>query len=138
MKKTSLLPALVLFALGGGQAAWGQYTETDLGIQNPAIMVVDIIGPGVSPSNITYQGSGGSAGTFTGGTGVVGFDSGIILSTGSAAQAAGSTPVTSSVCNGLPGDSDLALLSGNPVTNLFDATSLSFDFIPTNGNITLR
>jgi len=96
------------------------------------------MGSGVSFSNVTYQGTGGSAGTFSGGIPIVGFNSGIILSTGSASGVGGSSGVTSSTCNNLTGDPDLALLSGNPVSDLYDATALSFDFTPSFNNITFQ
>jgi len=125
--------------LGGAHVALGQIVEKDLGIQNAAAaLVVPLMGPGISASNVTYQGLGSSAGSFTGGTSVVGFDSGIVLSTGSAAQVAGSAPATASTCNSLPGDPDLALLSGNSPADLYDSTVLSFDFIPSFGTITFK
>ena len=132
------LTALFFLTLLSGPKAWGQLVVNDLAANNPALLVLSLMGPGVSASNVTYQGVGSSAATFTGGVSVVGFNSGIILSTGSASAVVGNSPVTSSTCNNLPGDPDLALLSGNPVTNLHDASVLSFDFIPTFNNITFR
>ncbi len=135
---TSLLPVLALLALGGGGRAWGQIVEVDLGQQNPGILVSTLMGPGVSASNVTYQGVGASAGVFAGGASVLGINSGIILSTGSASGILGNAGVTSSTCNALPGDVNLAQLVGLPVTDLYDATVLSFDFIPTYNTISFQ
>src|SRR5947209_5895312 len=41
-----------------------------------------LVGSGVSISNVNYTGATQAAGTFSGGTGIVGFESGIILSSG--------------------------------------------------------
>src|SRR5438067_13051275 len=38
---------------------------------------------GVTISNASYTGANNAAGTFSGGTGIIGFDSGVVLSTGS-------------------------------------------------------
>jgi hypothetical protein len=96
------------------------------------------MGPGVSASNVTYQGIGSSSGVFAGGASVVGINSGIILSTGFASGVIGTAPLLSSTCNGLPGDPTLALLEGLPVTDLYDATVLSFDFIPAYNTISFQ
>ncbi len=129
---------LIFTVLFSSPKVYGQFAVTDLGSQNPAVLVVGLMGPGVSASGVTYQGSGSSAGNFTGGTTVVGFDSGLILSTGSASGVLGNSGVTSSTCNYFPGDSDLSAISGNPVTNIFDAAVLAFDFVPTYNTITFK
>jgi hypothetical protein len=95
-----------------------------------ASLVATLLGPGVSASNITYQGNNVSSGTFSGGTGIIGFESGIILSSGQANAVIGPNDGndTASFDNGLPGNAQLdALVPGNPT---FDATVLSFDFVP--------
>src|SRR5262249_48797923 len=65
-------------------------------------------------------------------------ESGIILSSGHAVDVVGPNKTTStgadtSVDNGLPGDTDLTALSG---TQTFNATTLSFDFIPQGSTLT--
>lgn len=132
------LQTLSLLVLFSSSMAWSQMTVGPLGSQNPAILVIPIVGVGVSASNVTYQGIGSSAATFSGGSPIVGFDSGIILSTGSATGVFGSAGVTSSTCNGLPGDTDMAALAGTAVTNVYDATVLSFDFIPTFSTVSFN
>ncbi len=127
---------LIFAALGlGSRAAAQSIVETDLGSQSPSILVQALLGTGVSYSNVTYQGVGTSAGTFTGGNGIIGFDSGIILSTGAAGGVTGS-PGSASTCNSTPGDSDLSALIGGQATN--DATVLSFDFVPAYGTLSLQ
>ncbi len=133
-----VLLVLVLFAFLGARAAWGQIVEVDLGAQPPSVLVTTLMGSGVSAFNITYQGNGSSSGIFAGAASMLGINSGIILSTGMAAGVEGSAGVTSSTCNGLPGDPDLALLEGLPVTDLYDATVLSFDFIPTYNTVSFQ
>src|SRR5689334_19184238 len=48
----------------------------------PDALANQILGAGVTISNVTVRGCPGGLGTFSGGTGIVGFDSGIILSSG--------------------------------------------------------
>src|SRR5689334_19220489 len=42
-----------------------------------------VAGSGVSVSNVSFTGTANAAGTFSGGTGVVGFESGVVLGSGS-------------------------------------------------------
>jgi len=111
---------------------------TDL--NNPTLTVADlantILGPGVVASNIKFTGAPIAAGTFTGGTNVIGFDSGIILSDGSANNVIG--PNCSSGITGIneqPGDTDLSNLIDD-VTN--DAAVLEFDFVPQASTLTFQ
>ncbi|AFV00962.1 hypothetical protein M5M_19175 [Simiduia agarivorans SA1 = DSM 21679] len=87
----------------------------------------NILGSGISISNVSYQGSATSSGTFTGGLASgLGFDTGVLLTTGAAQNAVGPNNETGKSTNfGGAGDSDLTALSGYS-TN--DATVLSFDF----------
>jgi hypothetical protein len=83
-----------------------------------------------------YAGAAIASGTFTGGNGILPFDSGVLLTSGSAAAAAGpNDSAGSSLNNGLAGDASLdALVSGNTL----DASVLEFDFIPTNNAISFQ
>jgi hypothetical protein len=100
-------------------------------------LAATIKGPGITVSNITFKGSGQTAGFFTGGMDAVGLDAGIILSTGLASCV---TALNSAVnCDShlsLPGDADLTALAGGVAT--YDATALEFDFVPTFSNVSLR
>jgi hypothetical protein len=113
--------------------ALGQIAETDLGTRSPSVLVETLLGSGVVFSDVTYLGTVGSAGTFTGGNGIIGFDSGIILSTGFAASVVGPNDVDVIVSNilGIAGDADLGAVT-------YDATVLSFDFIPTYDTISFQ
>jgi len=108
-------------------------TTTDLTQgATPASMVTALLGPGVTAENVTYNGAPLAAGTFIGGTGIVGFESGIVLSSGCISNLVGPNVSDSISCDlVLPGDPDLTLLSG---FTTFDATVLEFDFEPADPN----
>lgn len=87
-----------------------------------------LVGPGVTISNVTYTGANGASGYFTGGTSAgLGFDSGIVLTTGAAANLNGTTNTSDEIStdNGLGGNAFLTSMSGQQT---YDATTLSFDF----------
>jgi len=110
-------PGLVTTSLAAGR--------TPVDLVNSIAGFVGIGKPVVT--NVAYTGAGTAAGTFNGGTGVLGsFESGIILSTGNIASVSGPNTSDSRITNqGTPGDSDLNLLTGG-VTS--DASVLEFDF----------
>ncbi len=96
----------------------------------------NLVGAGISVSNVTYTGADVAAGTFSGGTGIIGFESGVILSSGDIANVVGpNTEDGISADNGTSGDPDLTELSGFP-TN--DAAILEFDFVPDGDAVTFR
>ncbi len=93
----------------------------------PADLVTALLGPGVVVSNVTFTGSNSAAGTFAGGTGIIGFEGGIMLSSGDIASAPG--PNTQDDVSGVNagfGDPDLDGLI--PGFTTFDACLLEFDF----------
>lgn len=100
----------------------------------PTQLAESLVGAGLEVSNVKFTGGTASTGAFTfANPGVIGFDHGIILSSGSAADVVGpnladwtSTDFT------LPGDNDLDTLSGYTT---FDAAVLEFDFIPTANQV---
>lgn len=113
-----------------------------------------LVGNAVTISNVTYTGGLRAAGTFSGGLPIVGFDSGIILGSGAVQTVSGDPPCSVGVegpntCNelggadgwenstdfGLPGDTDLTGLSGNPT---YDATILEFDFVPQYSSVQFK
>jgi hypothetical protein len=101
---------------------------------SPANLAAQLVGTGVTISNVTYTGSPVAAGTFHTESSIIGFTDGIILSTGSARSVIGpncSSSITTE--NGYPGDGDLSNLIGQNAT--FDAAILEFDFVPTNPTI---
>jgi hypothetical protein len=103
-----------------------------------AQLVQNLVGVGVKVSNISYTGAAVAAGTFTGGTSAVGFDSGIILSTGKAVDVAPPESFFASTDNGQPGDAQLAALAGVTLAETFDAAVLQFDFVPKGKTLTFN
>jgi gliding motility-associated-like protein len=106
----------------------------------PAQFVQNVlVGPGVTISNVTYNGHINARGTFTTGAMAtnIGFASGVILSSGSVFDAPGpnSSGSTSTALN-TGGDPQLAALI--PSYTVLDATVLEFDFIPLSDTIKFR
>jgi hypothetical protein len=103
----------------------GALTATDL--------AEALAGAGVTVSNATYVGAEEAAGAFSGGTGIIGFEEGIILGSGSAGNVVGPNTVDSvTTSHQSAGDLDLDALSGF-VTQ--DASVLEFDFVPDSDQI---
>src|SRR2546426_7650260 len=71
--------------------AHADITTTDLTSEGltPIDLANTLVGEGITISNVTYTGDNTAAGTFSGGTGIIGFESGIILSSGKVADVAG-------------------------------------------------
>ncbi len=108
-------------------------TPTD----NTNTLANTILGSGVTISNTTYTGAPVASGVFANGNSSgLGIDSGIILTTGKAADAANPSSFFASTSNGTPGDPQLsALLPGNPPTS--DAAALQFNFTVAPGSDSL-
>lgn len=90
--------------------------------------------PGLTISNVTYTGALGASGLFTGGTAAgLGFDSGIVLTSGAASNLNGTsnTADNKTTNNGLAGAGMLDALVPGYYTN--DATILGFDFVLDSG-----
>lgn len=101
------------------------------------VLVESLLGSGVTVSNVKYTGTKSSAGTFQTTDNIIGFNEGVVLSTGSVSSVIGPNKSgNTSGYNGLPGDSDLAALISGVDTQ--DATVLDFDFIPTTDTISFQ
>jgi hypothetical protein len=101
------------------------FSTTDLTTLTPNDLVATLIGAGVTVSNVTYAGVPIAAGRFTGGSGIIGFGSGIILSTGNIASVSGPNALSNtSTNNNQPGDPNLDQL----IPGTLDRTVLEFDF----------
>jgi hypothetical protein len=101
--------------------------------ETPENVVAVLVGSGVTYSNVSYTGATIAIGTFTGGTGIIGFEDGIILSTGDIGKVVGpNTDSGTSTDLGLPGDDDLSTIVA---AETFDATVLTFDFVPSGNQI---
>jgi hypothetical protein len=85
-------------------------------------------GSGITITGATYAGAATASGTFTGGTGVIGFESGILLTSGNADFVVGpNNDSAAGVDNGAPGTS--------LISNSFNASILTITFIPTGSNV---
>jgi hypothetical protein len=120
----------------------------------PSAMANALVGGGVTVSNVTYTGDNRAAGKVTGGTGIIGFDSSIVLDSGKAQtystdpqcskgvegpnlchEKGGPNGNSNSTAFGTAGDADLTALSGFPT---FDASVLQFDFVPTFSTVQFK
>ncbi len=109
-----------------------QLSVSPLGGSSPANLAASLVGPGVTVSNVTYKTATNTSGFFTGGASAIGFDQGIILSTGLATGVmGGSSNISADNKLGLGGDADIATLAGGGIIT-YDATALEFDFVPTD------
>lgn len=94
-----------------------------------------IAGPGITVSNATFTGSAVAMGSFTYSGGTIPFTSGVLLSTGRAADAANPGPFFASTDLGLGGDVRLTALAG---FQTYDAGILEFDFVPQSPTISFN
>ena len=109
-------------------------SDMQTGGQTPASLVQALVGPGAIVSNIQFTGSNIAAGTFSGGTGIIGFEQGVILSSGNIASVAGPMNDQANTTTDLlqPGDPDLDALTTSATD---DATILEFDFECSSTNV---
>ena len=120
------------------QSNWQIVNISDIvgkdGLTKEEYLVKSLLGSGVVVRNIKFTGTDHSAGVFSADENVIGFEEGIILSTGSVQNVRGpNTSDSISTNNGLPGDEDLNTLI--PSGSTYDATVLEFDFIPTSDEL---
>ena len=116
--------------------AQGLDTEDLTGGLDAVALANTLAGAGVSISNVQYTGAEVAAGRFTGGSNIIGFGQGVILSTGSVSNVPGpNTRDDVSQANGTPGDADLDQLANFPTQ---DAAVLEFDFVPNKSELTFR
>jgi hypothetical protein len=95
-----------------------------------------LAGVGVTIANATYVGAPTAAGTFTGGTGIIGFETGVVMGSGAVAQVAGSNSVRNVTTEyTTPGDPELDALVGGTT---HDAAVLAFDVVPTQSTLVFR
>ena len=127
---------VVIVAMGGAVGSAGAaLVLQDLGQGlSPTNLANVIVGSGVAISNVRQAGCPEMLGTFAGGTGIVGLESGLIMSSGWVAGAVGPNvlPGLSVPTCGAAGDPDLdALVQVSDVTlHTIDAAVLEFDFVP--------
>ena len=100
-------------------------------------MVNHLLGSNLAVSNVTYTGQLSSAGIFNGGESVLGFESGVVLSSGNAGFVVGPNLSDSKTqVNYSGGDADLNSLI--PGYSTHDSTVLEFDFVPNNDVISFQ
>jgi hypothetical protein len=117
------------------QAAVGlaPVATSDPGGPTPLQLAQALVGAGVVVSNVTYTGAPEAAGTFTGGEDIIGFEDGIILSTGHVLTVVGPNQApNATTVHGTDGDEQLNTLSGQTT---LDAAVLQFDFVPNDDQI---
>jgi hypothetical protein len=129
----------VLIGLTAGTTQAGGLSTTalpDTSAASAMTLAQAIAGTGITITDATFTGAPNAAGTFTGGSGILGLGNGIALSNGSIVNVVGpncSTGITG--VNNQPGDTDLSSLIGQPT---FDASVLNFDFVPTSALVTFQ
>jgi hypothetical protein len=144
MKKrfVGCMVALLLFGLlipiSPVAADPGLSTSNAANLADVEDLLASLIGAGITYNDVSYTGLIGSGaaslGSFTGGTEIIGFEDGIILSSGYVSDVVGPNSDDAISRNlGLLGDSDLDALV--PPYNTYDATVLEFDFIPTGDTL---
>lgn len=136
MKKLILFRYFVVFsciAIISNRTIYAQITVTSI---TPANAVQNVlIGTGVTATNIQYHGATVAIGKFVSNSTSFPFSSGIILSTGEAAEASGSASSFADTDNDEGSDPQLAALVSYDVN---DASVLEFDFIPESDTIRFR
>lgn len=110
--------------------------------QTPSALVQNVLlGPGVTVSNIFYNGSPSAIGFFDGSATNLGISSGIVMTTGTVVNN-GTGPhgpnnqANSGIDNGTPGSGLLSAQIGGSTT--FNATTLEFDFVPYSDTVRFK
>lgn len=99
-------------------------------------LVTPASGISVVNGSQVYIGAADASGTFSGGAGIIPFDSGIVLTTGRANFIVGPNDSGNfSVENGAPGDAQLTAIAGADTHN---ASILQFQFIPAGNMISFQ
>ncbi len=132
MKKFLLIMAIMVTLLTAGIAQAALVTTDLNGGITPSDMANSLLGGGIAISNVVYTGANNASGMFSGGTGIIGFESGILLTSGSTSNVIGPNNASNkTTSNGVSGSAVLDALV--PGYSTYDASLLSFDFIP-SGN----
>jgi gliding motility-associated-like protein len=100
----------------------------------------NLVGLGVSFNNVQFQGDGQAIGFFTGASGNLGFNSGIVLSTGRAADADQPTAnfAGEDLVNGLVDLPELTSFVPGCAGATNDGLVLQFDFVPQSSPVSFR
>lgn len=132
----NLFPTILLSSL----ALVTPYASADLSVEetNDAQALVEhLLGSNIQVSNLTLSSSSSSAGMFSGGESIVGFESGIVLSSGRSSYVVGPNYSDSRTqVNYQVGDPDLNSLI--PGYTTYDGTVLEFDFVANHNVISFQ
>ena len=143
---------LLVCVLIGSSFGWGQIQTKDLNdpAVNASVLAATLLSEdgSLTIDSVTYQGVNRAAGTFSGGTGIVGFESGVILSTGNVVAVVGpndscKTSGMNSAGGQLEYCEDVAA-SGDPDLQdleefvTCDAASLTIQFTPLHEYMTME
>lgn len=131
----SLLTAFFFFSvLFSGISSANTITVENVSVNVTAADLVNILlgeNSNVSVSNISITGSNAAIGNFTNG-GSLGFDTGVVMSTGLISNVPNDMSFFADTNNSQPGDSNLSTLVNDTT---FDAIILEFDFVPEKSGI---
>ncbi|MEM8860106.1 MAG: choice-of-anchor L domain-containing protein, partial [Chloroflexota bacterium] len=131
--------AILLFTLLNvslSSAQTGGLVTEDLNAHTAQELVDTLKGSGVTINSVTYTGDQIAAGKFSGGTGIIGFEDGIILSTGNISSVIGPNDEAEAGTDlDSAGDSDLDLLTGQGANSTEDAAILEIEFVPDGSDV---
>jgi subtilisin-like proprotein convertase family protein len=124
MKSLTKLSLVGLFALLCTGSIFSQVTTT--GGQTAQQLAEILAGPNITVTNATLTGAGSASGSFGSGNSSIGFDSGVILSSGNINEAPGPNGSNNTGVNlGTGGTAQMTALAG---VGTQDAITLEFDF----------
>ena len=138
--QTNIKHIFIFFLLISSRISFAQLT-TNTGTNPQALVQNTLIGPGVTVSNITFNGSPSSIGSFSGTGTNLGIANGIVMTTGTVIDN-GSGPhgpnnqAGAGQTNGGAGSTLLSGIIGGEQT--YDAAILEFDFIPYSDTVRFK
>ncbi len=136
MRRKTLLSLFVGILLAISSVASGVTATTDMNTLTATDVAQTLVGAGVTISNVTFAGDVTQGGTFVAAPGTIGFDTGVVMSSGDIAGTIGpNTSDSTTTAFGGAGDADLTALSG---FQTFDAAVLEFDFTPDADTVFFR
>ena len=132
----SLYKALLAFFLLSAQDVWSQLLVNNATNATEAVNQF-LLGDGLDAFNITYSGNVDQIASFTCNGCNLGLSSGVVMSSGNANTASGPnfTGSSGTIYGGLSFDPDLDAISA---VSVFDASILTFQFVPTGDEFTFR
>jgi hypothetical protein len=133
--RSSFVSLMLLGLSVAPQMAFAGLVVSDLSTQTPTALVQRLVGNNVPFSNVTYTGAQVASGSFSGGSGIIGFEDGVLLTSGDVRNVVGpNSQDGKSTVNATPGDADLEKI----ITGTTDAAVLEFDFVPSENTVTFE